>query len=250
MTEVDNARRDRYAAAIREDAERPQGERRGIIPGVMEVADAEQAELRTEIERLKGRKSPVLSGHVRAGLLDALTEALMRWNERGLNPEHAAMRRLETVRENAHGRAEAALDALLEHLNLGDAEAWCKACRRVWEGPHHACGSDAERRLAHARQVHEKLCPLAIGTLKRDAFTCGLCEVLDSPVIEADESEVMAALWDVLSHIRRQGHEGWKMKTCLVTDEQLNRWRQVAGVPSVTRCEEGSDEGSGGNNDR
>ncbi|MFJ8006146.1 hypothetical protein [Streptomyces fagopyri] len=43
-------RRDRYAAAIREDAERPRDERRGIIPAVMAVADAEQAELRRELE--------------------------------------------------------------------------------------------------------------------------------------------------------------------------------------------------------
>lgn len=44
--------------------------------------------------------------------------------------------------------ADAALKVIEEHLDIGEAEAWCKTCRRVWDGPRHQCESDAEQRLA------------------------------------------------------------------------------------------------------
>ncbi|MFI8439971.1 hypothetical protein ACIGKG_05045 [Streptomyces rochei] len=49
--------------------------------------------------------------------------------------------------------AQAVLAAVREHLDISGEEAWCKTCRRVWEGPRHRCESDAERRLAHLRGV-------------------------------------------------------------------------------------------------
>jgi hypothetical protein len=40
---------------------------------------------------------------------------------------------------------------LLAAVDIGDAEAWCKTCRRVWEGPRHRCETDVERTLARVR---------------------------------------------------------------------------------------------------
>jgi len=46
----------------------------------------------------------------------------------------------ETGMESAYlESADAVLAVLLEYLDIGDAEAWCKTCRRVWEGKHHRC---------------------------------------------------------------------------------------------------------------
>ncbi|MGQ4343539.1 hypothetical protein [Streptomyces sp. SAS_275] len=44
------------------------------------------------------------------------------------------------------------LTAIEELVDIGDAEAWCKTCRRVWDGPRHQCESDAEQRLARVRE--------------------------------------------------------------------------------------------------
>jgi hypothetical protein len=46
---------------------------------------------------------------------------------------------------------DAALTALTEQLDIGEAEAWCKICRRVWDGKAHQCEGDAEQRLARLR---------------------------------------------------------------------------------------------------
>lgn len=37
------------------------------------------------------------------------------------------------------GEADAVLQALEDHLNIGETEAWCKVCLRVWEGRTHTC---------------------------------------------------------------------------------------------------------------
>lgn len=47
----------------------------------------------------------------------------------------------------------AVLTALEEYLDIGDAEAWCKVCRRVWDGKRHQCEGDAEQRLAQTRDA-------------------------------------------------------------------------------------------------
>lgn len=49
--------------------------------------------------------------------------------------------------------ADVAITALVDHLDIGDAEAWCKTCRRVWDGPRHRCESDAEQRLSRIRDA-------------------------------------------------------------------------------------------------
>ncbi|MFE0773329.1 GntR family transcriptional regulator [Streptomyces sp. NPDC058861] len=37
-------------------------------------------------------------------------------------------------------------------------------------------------------------------------------------------------LREVLGHLRPQGHPGWKLNTCLVTDEQLAKWWAALGA--------------------
>lgn len=37
-------------------------------------------------------------------------------------------------------------------------------------------------------------------------------------------------LREVLGHLRPQGHPGWELNTCLVSDEQLARWWAVLGA--------------------
>lgn len=49
--------------------------------------------------------------------------------------------------------ADVAIAALLQHLDVGEEEAWCKICRRVWDGPRHQCESAAERKLATLRDA-------------------------------------------------------------------------------------------------
>jgi hypothetical protein len=110
----------------------------------------------------------------------------MRWAEGNSDPKYAHLRRTETVRANAYGRADAALEALEGYLDIGEAEAWCKSCRRVWEGPRHQCRSDAERRLAEARAIHRELCPVATGKVGPPDFTCSLCDALDGSPTEPE----------------------------------------------------------------
>jgi hypothetical protein len=43
------------------------------------------------------------------------------------------------------------------------------------------------------------------------------------------------ALRDVLSHIRPQGHPGWELNTCLVTNDQLAKWRAALRPPAESR---------------
>lgn len=51
----------------------------------------------------------------------------------------------------------AVMAALERHLDIGEEQAWCKACRRVWEGRSHRCESDVENRLAALKQAHVAL---------------------------------------------------------------------------------------------
>lgn len=55
--------------------------------------------------------------------------------------------------EHHFGEADAALATLEECLDIGDAEAWCRTCRRVWGGKSHRCESDAEQALARVRAL-------------------------------------------------------------------------------------------------
>ncbi|MFF1284373.1 hypothetical protein ACFVY4_26975 [Streptomyces sp. NPDC058299] len=58
---------------------------------------------------------------------------------------------------HCRGETNAVLTALEEFLTIGDAEAWCKSCRRVWEDRSHRCESTAEQQLATLQQEHAQL---------------------------------------------------------------------------------------------
>jgi hypothetical protein len=49
--------------------------------------------------------------------------------------------------------ATVTLTVLQERLELGEEHAWCKTCRRMWEGPEHCCDSDAEATIHLLRNV-------------------------------------------------------------------------------------------------
>ena len=77
--------------------------------------------------------------------------------------------------------ADTAISALTEYLDIGDAEAWCKICRRVWDGKHHRCEGDAEQRLAHLQTTSEAAGRLLIRTTdERDQLAAVLREVLNT----------------------------------------------------------------------
>lgn len=54
----------------------------------------------------------------------------------------------DTPSRHHYGEASAALTAVEEYLEIDDAQAWCKTCRRVWESRRHRCETDAEQQVA------------------------------------------------------------------------------------------------------
>ena len=66
-------------------------------------------------------------------------------------------REWEHARTAWYAHADVVLAELQQHLDIGDEEAWCKTCRRVWDGPGHRCEGDAERRLGKVRDLRNDL---------------------------------------------------------------------------------------------
>jgi hypothetical protein len=98
--------------------------------------------------------------------------------------------------------ANAVLEAIEGQLDIGEAEAWCKTCRRVWGGPRHRCESDAEQALA---RVVAALPPYSLPT-------------------HGDRSEGVQMGWD----LARQ--------TVLDAIEQSAAPEQADGGPTVAEC--------------
>lgn len=73
-------------------------------------------------------------------------ERTMFWPETGGITEEIA--RLAT---------RGALEAIDAHLEFGSEDAWCKTCRRVWNGKGHQCETDAEQRLTKIRDLRTDL---------------------------------------------------------------------------------------------
>jgi hypothetical protein len=65
--------------------------------------------------------------------------------------------------QGVHRVRDAVLAALEEHLDIGEAEAWCKTCRRVWDGKQHRCEGTAEAALARIEALAEEY-PVGIDT--------------------------------------------------------------------------------------
>ncbi|MFM9656802.1 hypothetical protein [Streptomyces scabiei] len=51
---------------------------------------------------------------------------------------------------------EAVLAAITSHLDIGDAQAWCKYCRRIWNSPAHRCESDGEQRVQSIADLRDR----------------------------------------------------------------------------------------------
>ncbi|MGW1961793.1 hypothetical protein ACWCPD_16130 [Streptomyces sp. NPDC001935] len=84
-------------------------------------------------------------------LRDRIAEALMRWAETGNSPKYASMRRPETVRQNANGRAAAALAELKPELDaLGRVRDVCDQLRRAAVLADGRPRSDRERGVVQA----------------------------------------------------------------------------------------------------
>jgi hypothetical protein len=66
-------------------------------------------------------------------------------------------REWEHARTAWYTHADVVLAELKPELDIGEEEAWCKTCRRVWDGPGHRCESDAERRLDKVRDLRSDL---------------------------------------------------------------------------------------------
>lgn len=132
-------------------------------------------EMRAVLQRVEDDVDPD-----EAALRDRIAHALEREDAERWGYDHGFADRYGADTET-NGFVDAVLTAFQEHLDIGDAEAWCKVCRRAWEGPRHVCESDAERRLGRVREMHQKTCLLAVGKVRPGAFACGVCEVLDQP---------------------------------------------------------------------
>ena len=117
------------------------------VRGAAEMSDEGREALGALIRVAKAKMAtepPPVRQQIRAVAFNAIAPALQR---------HDEWLRL-TVRRTV---ADAVLTAIEEHLDIGDAEAWCKTCRRVWDGPRHRCESEAERRLAKVRELRNDL---------------------------------------------------------------------------------------------
>jgi hypothetical protein len=96
--------------------------------------------------------NPVASGGpsdnpLRQLLADAIGGVLDEHPEHNTDGEH----------QHVVGLAvDAVLTAIEDHLDIGDAEAWCKSCRRVWEGKQHRCESDAERSVTQVGDLYAR----------------------------------------------------------------------------------------------
>lgn len=112
---------------------------RGAAPLTEEGTAALTALVRAAKAKMAAEPPPVRQ-QLRAAAFNAVAPALKR---------HDEWLRL-TVRRTI---ADAVLAAIEEFLDIGDAEAWCKTCRRVWDGPRHRCESDAEQAIARVREV-------------------------------------------------------------------------------------------------
>lgn len=110
------------------------------VRGSGEMSEESQAALAEVIRAAKRKMAaepPPIRQQIRAVAFNAVAPALKR---------HDEWLRL-TVRRSI---ADAVLAAIEDLLDLGEAEAWCKICHRVWDSKQHRCESDAEQRLARA----------------------------------------------------------------------------------------------------
>jgi len=117
------------------------------VRGAAEMSDEGREALAALVRAAKAKMAaepPPVRQQLRAAAFNAVAPALRRQDE---------WLRL-TARRNI---ADAVLNAIEDFLDIGDAEAWCKTCRRVWEGRHHRCDSEAEQQIAAVRTAITQL---------------------------------------------------------------------------------------------
>lgn len=122
---------------------------RGAEPLTEEGTAALTALVRAAKAKMAAEPPPIRQ-HLRAVAFNAVAPALKR---------HDEWLRL-TVRRTV---ADAVLAAIEEFLDIGDAEAWCKTCRRAWDGKDHQCESNAEQRVAALHEQWVKAGPPPLG---------------------------------------------------------------------------------------
>ncbi|MFF7880998.1 hypothetical protein ACH40F_08030 [Streptomyces sp. NPDC020794] len=88
-----------------------------------------------------------------AGLRDQLAAAI--WERQ--NPGRRYTDCEHPWQADAEADADAVLAALTLRLDFGEEQAWCKICRRVWEGRSHQCESDAEQTVTRVRNECDRL---------------------------------------------------------------------------------------------
>lgn len=138
------------------------------VRGSGELAEQGQEALTALVRAAKAKMAaepPPIRQQLRAVAFNAVAPALKR---------HGEWLRL-TVRRTV---ADAVLTAVEDFFDIGDAEAWCKTCRRVWGSKHHRCESDAEQRLAKVRDLRADLREITGARWIADA----LDTILDGPV--------------------------------------------------------------------
>ncbi|MFE1451968.1 hypothetical protein [Streptomyces olivaceoviridis] len=201
-TAVRRARHEGAIEAFRSAAERMSlGAAVGPVP--LEARPAVEtwlrrlAEQRLDRARKEAAAPAAQSPADRSALRDRIAEALLttrRTDYADLNVKadhrnHRFDARCALCTYDVDALTDSVLEAFREYLDISDAEAWCKTCRRVWEGPQHRCESDAEQNLSRARALHQERCPLAQGKVEPAAFTCSMCEALGRPAASLPPAE-------------------------------------------------------------
>jgi hypothetical protein len=85
---------------------------------------------------------------------------------------------------------DAVMTALEARLDIGEEQAWCKTCRRIWEGRGHRCETDAEQALAAVREALASFNDrgvLRVGHTNLDIPTAG--EVIDAVRAALDQPQ-------------------------------------------------------------
>ena len=123
-------------------------------PGIVASSDGKTISWRGEnYERQEARTAPdnpALRNLLAAAILARIKRATVSKSQ----PFDALT---SLLAPNEFDLADTALGVLVQHLDIGEEEAWCKICRRVWGGPGHRCESDAEQRLAKVRDLRDDL---------------------------------------------------------------------------------------------
>jgi hypothetical protein len=168
------------------------------VRGAGEISDEAHQAITALVRAAKAKMAaepPPVRQQIRAVAFNAVAPALRR---------HDEWLRL-TVRRTV---ADAVLTAIEEHLAIGDAEAWCKTCRRVWDGPRHRCESDAEQRLYDTQQELLRVQAVADADSKQLEESDANCRRYAEKTTELDAqlTQALTNLDHVLRRARRAEH--------------------------------------------